>query len=215
MRGLLQKDLELARLNLKMWGIMFLIGIIYLLRGKEVDGGSFFAAYMMFVSVGLSTGTISYDTSDHGMQFLLTLPATRREYVHEKYLFCVGLTAVVGAVAMAISMLFYRVAAAELLLSAGIIFCCAVLCLALMLPLRLKYGDSGRILMAGLVVVIFMIILFCKEVLQKLKISGNTIETFFTRNTLGIGAGLVFVCLVCLLVSVKCSERVMERMEEF
>ena len=87
MRGLLRKDLELARLNIKIWGVLFFIGVIYLFRGKSMDGGSFFTAYMMFVSIGLSAGTISYDTSDHGMQFLLTLPVTRREYVKEKYLF--------------------------------------------------------------------------------------------------------------------------------
>lgn len=103
----------------------------------------------------------------------------------------------------------------ELLLSTGIIFCCAVLWLALMLPLRLKYGDRERILMAGLAVVILMFILLCDEILKRLNIGGNAIDAFFNRNTFGIGAGLVFVCLVCLLVSVKCSERVMERMEEF
>ena len=215
MRGLLQKDLELARLNLKMWGIVFLIGIIYLFIGKKEDGGSFFAAYMMFVSMGLASGTIAYDISDHGMQFLLTLPVSRKEYVYEKYLFCVGLTAVVGAIAFLISIAFYRTLAMELLTSTGIIFCCAVVCLALMLPLRLKYGDRGRILMAGLAVVIFMFILLCDEILKRLNIGGNAIDAFFAQNTLGIGAGLVFVCLMCLIVSVKCSEHVMERMEEF
>ena len=105
MRGLLRKDLELARLNIKIWGVLFFIGVIYLFRGKSMDGGSFFTAYMMFVSIGLSAGTISYDTSDHGMQFLLTLPVTRREYVKEKYLFCIGLTAVFGVISLLISML--------------------------------------------------------------------------------------------------------------
>ena len=60
MRGLLRKDLELARLNIKIWGVLFFIGVIYLFSGKSMDGGSFFTAYMMFVSIGLSAGTISY-----------------------------------------------------------------------------------------------------------------------------------------------------------
>lgn len=59
MRGLLRKDLELARLNIKMWGVLFFIGVIYLFNGKSMDGGSFFTAYMMFASIGLSAGTIS------------------------------------------------------------------------------------------------------------------------------------------------------------
>ena len=45
MRGLLRKDLELARLNIKMWGVLFFIGVIYLFNGKSMDGGSFFTAY--------------------------------------------------------------------------------------------------------------------------------------------------------------------------
>ena len=215
MRGLLRKDLELARLNARMWGIMFLIGVIYLIRGKSADGGSFFAAYMMFVSIGLSAGTISYDTSDHGMQFLLVLPVTRREYVREKYLFCVGLTAALGIVSMLISMLVYRTARMELLLSAGIIFFAAMLCLALMLPLRLKYGDRGRILMAGLVVAVFAIIALCNEILQKLHINGSMFEISLARNGLWIAAGMVIVCAVCLGISMKSSEHIMEKMEEF
>ena len=215
MRGLLRKDLELARLNAKMWGIMFLIGIIYLIRGKSVDGGSFFAAYMMFVSVGLSTGTISYDTSDHGMQFLLVLPVTCREYVREKYLFCAGLTAALGIVSMLISMLVCRTARMELLISAGIIFFAAMLCLAVMLPLRLKYGDRGRILMAGIAVVVFAIVAFCKEALQKRHINGSVVEISFARNGVWIAAGMVIVCIVCLGISMKSSEHIMEKMEEF
>lgn len=35
MRGLLRKDLELARLNIKIWGVLFFIGVIYLFRGKS------------------------------------------------------------------------------------------------------------------------------------------------------------------------------------
>lgn len=201
MRGLLRKDLELARLNIKIWGVLFFIGVIYLFRGKSMDGGSFFTAYMMFVSIGLSAGTISYDTSDHGMQFLLTLPVTRREYVKEKYLFCIGLTAVLGVISLLISMLVYRKVNMELLVSAGTVFYCAILCLALVLPLRLKYGDRGRILMGGLAVAVFAVI---------------AVEDFsFARNGVVIAVGMVLVCVGCLGISIKSSEHIMEKMEEF
>lgn len=113
-----------GKINHKIWGVLFFIGVIYLFSGKSMDGGSFFTAYMMFVGIGLSAGTISYDTSDHGMQFLLTLPVTRREYVKEKYLFCIGLTAVLGVISLLISMLVYRKVNIELLVSAG---CCFLL----------------------------------------------------------------------------------------
>ena len=215
MRGLLRKDLELARLNIKIWGVLFFIGVIYLFSGKSMDGGSFFTAYMMFVSIGLSAGTISYDTSDHGMQFLLTLPVTRREYVKEKYLFCIGLTAVLGVISLLISMLVYRKVNMELLVSAGAVFYCAILCLALMLPLRLKYGDRVRILMGGLAVAVFAVIALCNEILQKLHINGNVENFSFARNRTWIAVGMVLVCVGCLGISIKSSEHIMEKMEEF
>ncbi len=215
MRGLLRKDLELARLNIKMWGVLFFTGVIYLFNGKSMDGGSFFTAYMMFVSIGLSAGTISYDTSDHGMQFLLTLPVTRREYVKEKYLFCIGLTAVLGVISLLISMLVYRKVNMELLVSAGAVFYCAILCLALVLPLRLKYGDRGRILMGGFAVAVFAVIALCNEILQKLHINGNVENFSFARNRTWIAVGMVLVCVGCLGMSIKSSEHIMEKMEEF
>ena len=215
MRGLLRKDMELTRLNAKMWGIMFLIGVIYLFRGKSVDGGSFFTAYMMFVSVGLSAGTISYDTSDHGLQFLLVLPVTRREYVREKYLFCIGLTAVLGVISLVISMLVYQTVSMEFMISGGIIFFAAMLCLALMLPLRLKYGDRGRILMVGLAVAVIAVVAWGNEILQKLHINGRMFESSLARNRVVIAVGMVIVCAVCLGISVKSSEHIMEKMEEF
>ena len=34
--------------------------------------------------------TISYDDTDHGMAYLMTLPVTRRQYVYSKYVFSAG-----------------------------------------------------------------------------------------------------------------------------
>ena len=59
MRGLLMKDLELIKINMKMYLAVFLIGIIYLVA--QENGSTFFVAYAIFVSIGVSVGTISYD----------------------------------------------------------------------------------------------------------------------------------------------------------
>ena len=58
MRGLLMKDLELIKINMKMYLAVFLIGIIYLVA--QENGSTFFVAYAIFVSIGVSVGTISY-----------------------------------------------------------------------------------------------------------------------------------------------------------
>lgn len=76
MRGLLMKDLELIKINMKMYLAVFLIGIIYLVA--QENGSTFFVAYAIFVSIGVSVGTISYDGYHHGMKFLMTLPVTKK-----------------------------------------------------------------------------------------------------------------------------------------
>lgn len=67
MRGLLMKDLELIKINMSVSG-GFLIGLIYLVAHE--NGSTFFVAYAIFVSIGVSVGTISYDGYHHGMKFL-------------------------------------------------------------------------------------------------------------------------------------------------
>lgn len=89
MRGLLMKDLELIKINMKMYLAVFLIGIIYLVA--QENGSTFFVAYAIFVSIGVSVGTISYDGYHHGMKFLMTLPVTKKQYVQSKYLLSFGL----------------------------------------------------------------------------------------------------------------------------
>ena len=103
----------------------------------------------------------------------------------------------------------------ELLVRAGAVFYCAILCLALVLPLRLKYGDRGRILMGGLAVAVFAVIALCNEILQKLHINGNVENFSFARNGAWIAVGMVIVCVGCLGISIKSSEHIMEKMEEF
>ena len=75
MRGLLMKDLELIKINMRMYLAVFLIGLIYLVAHE--NGSTFFVAYAIFVSIGVSVGTISYDGYHHGMKFLMTLPVTK------------------------------------------------------------------------------------------------------------------------------------------
>ena len=72
MRGLLMKDLELIKINMRIYLAVFLIGLIYLVAHE--NGSTFFVAYAIFVSIGVSVGTISYDGYHHGMKFLMTLP---------------------------------------------------------------------------------------------------------------------------------------------
>lgn len=41
----------------------------------------------------IAVGTLSYDETDNGLAFLMTLPVDRKTYVREKYLFILICTA--------------------------------------------------------------------------------------------------------------------------
>ena len=166
MRGLLMKDLELIKINMKMYLAVFLIGIIYLVA--QENGSTFFVAYAIFVSISVSVGTISYDGYHHGMKFLMTLPVTKKQYVQSKYLLSFGFAVLVSVISLLLGMIRIQISgkqeAEDLLISAGtaLVISCIILCG--MIPLRLKYeAEKSRIVMVAVVVVIFLVAAACKE----------------------------------------------------
>lgn len=213
MSGLLMKDLELLKVNIKIYFIVFLVGIFYLF--SQTDGSIFFISYMIFVSLSVTVGTISYDGYHHGMNFLMTLPFTRKEYVISKYQTAAGVTLAAGIISMIPGFLKAQSVnmQKEFLMSTGAVMICAGIFLAILLPMRLKYEiEKSRVLMVALVAVMFLIAAGGKKVLKLYK--GNVGLQFL--NTFAgwqIAIAMIVVMAVCLAVSVKVSERIMEKKE--
>ena len=207
------KDLELLKVNIKTYFLVFMIGIIYLF--VQTDGSVFFVGYITFVSLSVTVGTISYDGYHHGMNFLMTLPFTRKEYVRSKYLTAAGITVAATIVSIIPGFLKAQQVSTqkEYLVSAGVILILAGILLSVMLPLRLKYEiEKSRILMVALIAVIFLIAAGGKKALELYK--GNA--DFQLLNTFAgwqIAIAMIVVMVICMAVSVKVSERIMERKE--
>lgn len=90
MKGLLIKDYKLMKNQAKYYLVIVLIaGIVPMLNfsGKE-DFSMFVCAYLTFLFAYFTLSTINYDEFDNGLEYLMTLPASRKIYVQEKYLFC-------------------------------------------------------------------------------------------------------------------------------
>ena len=206
MSGLLMKDLELLKVNIKTYFIVFAVGIIYLF--VQTDGSIFFISYMIFVSLSVTVGTISYDSYHHGMNFLMTLPFTRKDYVISKYLTAAGVTLAAGILkAQSVS------TRKEFLISTGAVMICAGIFLAILLPMRLKYEiEKCRILMVALIAVIFLLAAGGKKALELCKGSA-TLHLLNTFAGWQIAAAMIVVMVVCMAVSVKVSEGIMERKE--
>lgn len=207
MSGLLMKDLELLKVNIKTYFIVFAVGIIYLF--VQTDGSIFFISYMIFVSLSVTVGTISYDSYHHGMNFLMTLPFTRKEYVISKYLTAAGILSMIPGLLKAQSVSTRK----EFLISTGAVMICAGIFLAILLPMRLKYEiEKSRILMVALIAVIFLLAAGGKKALELCKGSA-TLHLLNTFAGWQIAAAMIVVMVVCVAVSVKVSERIMERKE--
>ena len=213
MSGLLMKDLELLKVNIKTYLIVFLVGIFYLF--VQTDGSIFFISYMIFVSLSVTVGTISYDGYHHGMNFLMTLPFTRKEYVISKYLTASGVILAAGIISMLPGLLKAQSVNTrkEFLMSTGTVMICAGIFLAILLPMRLKYEiEKSRILMVALVAVIFLIAAGGKKALELCKGSAG-LQLLNTFSEWQIAIAMIVVMVVCMAVSVKVSEGIMERKE--
>ena len=217
MSGLLMKDLELIKINMKTYLAVFLIGLIYLVT--QENGSTFFVAYATFVSIGVSVGTISYDGYHHGMKFLMTLPVTKKQYVQSKYLLSFGFAVLVSVVSLVLGMIRIQISGKQeiedLLISAGVAFVISGIILCGMIPLRLKYeAEKSRIVMVAAVAVIFLVVAACKKLYDVYQESvGKGLQFLDTLSGWKITIALIAVMVVCLIVSVKVSERIMEKKE--
>lgn len=217
MSGLLMKDLELIKINMKTYLAVFLIGLIYLIT--QENGSTFFVAYATFVSIGVSVGTISYDSYHHGMKFLMTLPVTKKQYVQSKYLLSFGFAVLVSVVSLVLGMIRIQISGKQeiedLLISAGVAFVISGIILCGMIPLRLKYeAEKSRIVMVAAVAVIFLVVAACKKLYDVYQESvGKGLQFLDTLSGWKITIALIAVMVVCLIVSVKVSERIMEKKE--
>ena len=144
MRGLLVKDLRLMLQQKRFLIVLVLMALFF----TSTQTGMFPVFYMAMLAMIFSVSTISYDEYDNGYPFLMTLPFDRRDYVREKYLLCIMMSAV-GCVAGSILKLVKPgegTALEEKLAQICLYLLITVLATAVILPLLLKFGaEQGRI----------------------------------------------------------------------
>lgn len=147
MKGFLIKDFRLL-LGQKQFYIAVL-GIGILLTG--MNGLGMGVAYITGLLAYFTISTISYDDVENGMAFLMTLPATRRQYVRGKYLYAFILSIAGCMLAIIVGLGFciansYLHGIQEVLLAAGVMLPVCWLMLAILIPIQIKFGaEKGRL----------------------------------------------------------------------
>lgn len=214
MKGLFVKDLELMKQQKQFFIMVIAMGIILNLTGS---GGSFAIGYFTIITAIFALTTMSYDEFDNGFAFLMTMPATRKQYVAEKYLFGIGLTVVAWVVAeiLGVSCQLAMNQASninESLLEGATTIPIALLMLAVFIPLGIQFGvEKGRYI----AIVLWVIIIVIVYGLVKTKgLSESMIDAWIDRLNWGlVVAGAVLVTAIGYLGSYWLSVRLMEHKE--
>ena len=212
MKGLLIKDILIMRNQRSSILLIMLMGVAMSMYMQS----SAIIGYLMMMGGMLSLSTISYDEYENGYRYLFSLPVTRKEYVKEKYLFCIVwiiLCMVCGGLLCCVIMAFKKQIDMEDLLGTSVImFSTIVFFLSVSIFSRIKYGsEKSKII----IYVFFAAIglggfLLSKFVLQETAIA---VERFVSENGTALMVMLPMVSLICLFISYLFSVRCMEKKE--
>lgn len=206
MKTLLVKDYRILMTQKKSFFILLLVGVIMMISTFEID---FLTGYMMMMAMILSLGTVNYDELDNGMAFIMTLPANRKTYAIEKYVFT--MINIVACAAIMLMIYFitkgfvnWQFGVGDMVsVTAGWI-CGIMIAASVMIPLYLKFGAEKRrvimMLLWGIVAVVAIGGQKLAEVMAGTE-AMNAINGFFTKIST-LPAGVVVLAVVAVLVMV-------------
>lgn len=206
MKTLLVKDYRILMTQKKSFFILLLVGVIMVISTFEID---FLTGYMMMMAMILSLGTVNYDELDNGMAFIMTLPANRKTYAIEKYVFT--MLNIVACAAIMLMIYFitkgfvnWQFGAGDMVsVTAGWI-CGIMIAASVMIPLYLKFGAEKRrvvmMLLWGIVAVIAIGGQKLAEVMAGTE-AMNALNGFLAKIST-LPAGVVVLAVVAVLVMV-------------
>ena len=178
MTGLLEKDILILVKQKKLF-IIYLASAIMLSFAMD---SSFVVSYFTMIGSLLVLSTLSYDSFDNGLSFLMTLPACAKTYAREKYVFSViGLLCswIAGVAAQFISLLLQKQSfdAADLISMDLAFIPIFLIIVSLMLPINLKFGpEKGRIILIIIIAIVMGIGLLGKKLILSLLKDPNQID---------------------------------------
>ena len=192
MKGLFLKDYYLNFSNRRS---LFLFLFMSIFMAFAMDG-SFIIGYTGMLMGILAIGTISYDSNENGMAFLMCLPISRKDYVKEKFIYTF-LMETIGCLSFGASF--------ALVMS---------LMMALMILIELKYGvEKSRTVMLVVYGIVFILAFAVKQIpgLQRTLIS---FVSFLSKAPAGmVAVAVLAIYLTILFILYSLSLRAMEKKE--
>ena len=215
MKGLLIKDLKLMKNNGKNLLLVFLIiGTMMGIMTKELYAA---VGYVTFIFTLFTVSTISYDEYDNGYPFLFTLPITRRQYVNEKYVFVLIMTAISFLVGIiSVFLLTPKESLTELILMYGVYTITVLILNDIMIPLKLRFeSEKGRlvipIVFGGAMVIALIAAKLAGMLSETLK--EKFLLAAFNIGEYGIAAIVIVAAVIVTIASWFWSQRILEKKE--
>lgn len=217
MKGLFIKDWKLLMQQKSFFLIVAGVGVFCLLTGQDMV---FVVSYCSFLVASVAVSTITYDDTGNGLACIFTWPASRKQYVWEKYLFTGGAGLAAWMITVLAGLLVSgkgqrQESAVEWLIQSSMILVMVAVTICVMIPIKLKFGaEKGRIVTFIVIFAMFG----CIGLVSALDAQTmRGIEAAFTvLETLPPWVWAVFtvvMSVVAILVSICVSIRIAEKKE--
>lgn len=214
MMGLIEKDIRLLGKRKQAVLIFFAIAVLM----AATQGSTFAIPYTTFLCAFFAFSTISYDESDNGYQYIMTLPVSRKTYVTSKYVFAI-LGGMVGwAVSVVCSTAFLLTginaeAEAFSIAEVAVFIPAFVILIAVLLPVQLVFGvEKSRIVIALIAGAVFVLATVASKVGVGSDASGMA-ALIDNVSAVGMGLLITVIAVIALGISYAITVKYFEKKE--
>lgn len=219
MTGLLIKDWKLLKNQGRYFSTVLFIVILILCIGENSTSG-FIISYMTFLFSIFVLSSLSYDSYDNGMAYLMSLPVGRKIYVTEKYVFAILLAVFSWVLSILLRLVTGVIQGSmgnvwEFISSSPVYLMMALFFLSYSLPVHLKFGsEKGHLISFGILGIIgfgiFTVVRFSAD--------SAAARIFFDvlAQRMTLGTVMVFMAGCCVVfggISYGVALRIMEKRE--
>ncbi|MBQ6697224.1 MAG: ABC-2 transporter permease [Lachnospiraceae bacterium] len=217
MKGLLIKDFRFLVRQKSSLLVFIGIGLYFLITGVDVSFALMFTVMMASI---FATSSISYDSFDNGMAFLMTLPIQKKTYVISKYIFSTLVVLAMGGFIILLAAIGANMGLEHLNLADlnGMIVVAAVFAtvmLSLMTPIYIIFGgENARVAILAVYGILAVLALAIKALVGD--VEAAAVELFARLSSLSnwqlacLGGGvmllLVLISMVISLIGLEKKE---------
>ena len=212
MRALLAKDIRLFR-TMKNVVLIYvaMIAVSIIFGQKEMGVMLINLCVVMFTYLSMST--MSYDDYDRGMEFILTLPTTKKIYAIEKYVLALSTLVVMSIVGTGLLVALgieFNTAILDIAPMAAI----AIVLVSINLPLTLKFGSEKTKILTLILFIGFgsLVGTLGTSNLNEI-LNSDLVKKIMSLGKLQLGIGIGLIAIIILFVSCCISIKISENKE--